>query len=350
MPNEETKIFLQNNTDEIKELRKIYDVLYAKYVELNDKSEELELGIMDKHIRANTITASKYNELRNTYVFNGDDSLDANSPFELDFEIVSEMTAINNIKLSFRINKFRAYSTTATAIGGGAAGSAIDIGSPAIDRATFWGSGHTNRIVKGNPANGTGKITSIEIYAHSAMTDVEVATFYQVSANVFSTRDNEAIGNISAGYSQHNVDLDVEAGDLLGMHYTSGEMELTGTGQGQVGVWKLNDVDAIPCTDTTFTFVADCTFSLYGSGITSANPHTHDIVFGIYEEVQSPAINVYIDNGADYGDSIGEYTTDQLDIDITKYIRGTGFKRIKFTSTARTRITAWVLNKIDLSA
>ena len=43
---------------------------------------------------ANSITADKYNELRNTYVFNGDDSLDASFPFELDFEIVSEMTAI----------------------------------------------------------------------------------------------------------------------------------------------------------------------------------------------------------------------------------------------------------------
>ena len=61
-------------------------------------------------IAVNTIMANNYQELRNTYVQQGQDSLDASYPFELDFEIVSEMTSIENIKLSFRIRKFRAYS------------------------------------------------------------------------------------------------------------------------------------------------------------------------------------------------------------------------------------------------
>jgi len=79
-------------------------------------------AITADEIATNTITANKYNELRNTYVFNGDDSLDASFPFELDFEIVSEMTAINSVKLSFRISQFRAYSTAAAS--GGAVSSA----------------------------------------------------------------------------------------------------------------------------------------------------------------------------------------------------------------------------------
>ncbi|GAH09868.1 unnamed protein product, partial [marine sediment metagenome] len=54
-------------------------------------------------LQTNSITADKYNELRNTYVQQGQDSLDPDYPFELDFEIVSEMTAIQSIKLSFRI-------------------------------------------------------------------------------------------------------------------------------------------------------------------------------------------------------------------------------------------------------
>ncbi|GAG93063.1 unnamed protein product, partial [marine sediment metagenome] len=79
--------------------------------------------------------------------------------------------------------------------------------------------------------------------------------------------------------------------------------------------------------------------------------HTHDLVFGIYEEAQSPTINVWIaDDGENYGDSIGEYSEEELDIDITEYISGTGFKKIKFTTNLRTRISAWVLCKIDLSA
>jgi len=81
------------------------------------------LAITGAKIAAGTITANKYYELRNTYVFNGDDSLDATFPFELDFEIVSEMTAINSVKLSFRISQFRAYSTAAASGGGATSGS-----------------------------------------------------------------------------------------------------------------------------------------------------------------------------------------------------------------------------------
>ena len=194
--------------------------------------------------------------------------------------------------------------------------SAIDIGSVAIDRALYWASGHTNRIVKGNPANASGKITLIEIYAHSAMTGVEVATFYQVSANVFSTRANATIGNISAGYSQHAVNLDVETGDYLGMHYTSGEMEITGIGQGEVGVWRLNDADAIPCTNTTFELVDDCTMSLYGTGITvpaqvtgvSATDGTYTDKVTVTWSAASEATKYYVWTGSSWID-VGNVTT-----------------------------------------
>jgi len=57
-----------------------------------------------------------------------------------------------------------------------------------------------------------------------------------------------------------------------------------------------------------------------------------------------------VDNGEGYGSSIGAYTTDQLDIDITAHISGTGFKEIKFTSDKRTKIHAWVMTKVDLTA
>jgi len=156
----------------------------------------------------------------------------------------------------------------------------IDIGSSAIDRPLYWTSGNWTRIVKGNPANYSGKLTKIYVYAHSAMYGVEFATFYQGAANVFSTRDTVAIGTIPTGYSEHTVNLTVEVGDFLGMHYTSGEIELTGIGQGEVGVWKLN-ADGIPCTDTTFEFVADCAISLYGTGTTIAPTVTTQAVTDI---------------------------------------------------------------------
>ncbi|GAG60570.1 unnamed protein product, partial [marine sediment metagenome] len=78
--------------------------------------------------------------------------------------------------------------------------------------------------------------------------------------------------------------------------------------------------------------------------------HTHTLIFGIYETVTSPTINVYVsNNGINYGSSIGAYTTDQLDIPIAG-ISGVGWKSIRFTSNALARISAIILCKVDLTA
>ena len=81
------------------------------------------LAVTADKIAAATITANKYSELRNTYVHCGADSLDSTHPFILDFEIVSEMTAIQSVKLSFKLSKFRAYETGAASGGGHTSGS-----------------------------------------------------------------------------------------------------------------------------------------------------------------------------------------------------------------------------------
>ena len=111
-------------------------------------------------IAANSITANKYNELRNTYVFNGDDSLDASFPFELDFEIVSEMTAINSVKLSFRISQFRAYATAASS--GGAVSSAS--GGGATPTSGVNSRGHSHIVPTTNAATGTAVTYSAGVF------------------------------------------------------------------------------------------------------------------------------------------------------------------------------------------
>jgi len=268
MPEQEIKIAqVDNNAEAISKLQKNYDNLYAKYVELNDKSEELELGIMDKHIRANTITASKYNELRNTYVFNGDDSLDVTYPFELDFEIVSEMTAINKVLLSFRISQFRAYTKAGAAAG------------------TPSGGGNTS-------GSGGG------------------ATSGAATSGGFWALTNQGLLPHDVGYLVSGYDVDVS---VTGHTHT-----------------VANHQHSTP--DHTHP------------------NHTHTAVYGIFEDSQTPTIHYYIDNGAGYGAASGAFTTDQLDIDITGLISGTGFKRVKFVSDVRCRVRAWVLCKIDLSA
>ncbi len=147
----------------------------------------------------------------------------------------------------------------------------IDIGTAAIDRATSSSSG-TTRILIENPANDTGSITSIEVWAATAMSGFEVATFYNVSGLNFSTRDNQTIGSVTAGSKQtFTVDLDVVAGDYIGCYFTGGSIERTESGS---GAWIYSGTDAIPCTNTTFVLGSAATYSLYGTGETAVTAKT----------------------------------------------------------------------------
>ena len=149
----------------------------------------------------------------------------------------------------------------------------IDIGSPAIDRATEWGTNLT-LIVRDNPANASGIITSVEIYAYTGydLTNCEVATFYRPDPdgfpNNFSTRDTEAIGTVTGGSKQtFGVNLDVQTGDYIGIYYSGGYIEKDATGYD--GIWNSSGNDYIPCTNQSFgTHVANVTVSLCGTGTT----------------------------------------------------------------------------------
>ena len=144
----------------------------------------------------------------------------------------------------------------------------IDIGASAIDRATSAPADYTF-ISKENPANASGTITQVEIWANTNLSNCEVATFYSTGTNKFSTRDYETIDSVTSGSKKtFDVDLAVEAGDYIGMFYSSGRMERDNSGE---GYWlSIETKDKIPCTDTTFTFTADRTISLYGTGNTSS--------------------------------------------------------------------------------
>jgi len=149
---------------------------------------------------------------------------------------------------------------------------AIDIGDAAIHRGASFSQGYTV-ISKGNPANATGKITSISIWAHNDMANVEVAIFFVVAGNNLSTRDIQTIGAVPAGLQVFAVDLDVEVGDYIGFYDTSGEIEDDGTGS---GVWYSEPAaDRIPCTNQVFDPIADLAISLYGTGKTLGGPKSN---------------------------------------------------------------------------
>jgi len=149
---------------------------------------------------------------------------------------------------------------------------AIDIGSAAIvgeecaPSATY--------INKGVTATGTGKITSVEIFAYLELANCEVATFYVVSGNNLSTRDYETVqidgqnpGVVPGGSKQTaTVDLDVEEGDYIGIYFTSGCIYFNYSGGD--GIWHSEGTDEIPADNVAFSPLSDIPMSLYGTGAT----------------------------------------------------------------------------------
>jgi hypothetical protein len=140
---------------------------------------------------------------------------------------------------------------------------AIDIGSAAIDRSTYWTFGYT-LVLKNNPANADGSINTIEIWAVTSLSNCEVATF-SASGNNLTTRDSEALGSVTSGSKQEftGLDMDILTGDYLGAYYTAGQIERSN--DSAFGLWYKNS-DEIPCTGSTFSSSAVADASLYGIG------------------------------------------------------------------------------------
>ncbi len=139
----------------------------------------------------------------------------------------------------------------------------IDIGCPAIDR-PYYLTGPRTAINRGNPANATGIIKTIEIYAESDLSGCKVATFYVDNGNRLTTRDYAEIGTVTAGSKQtFTVSLNVEEGDYIGIYYRNGVMERDV--YEKKGVWH-ESIDQIPCYRHEFSIGEEWAISLYGSG------------------------------------------------------------------------------------
>jgi WD40 repeat protein len=150
----------------------------------------------------------------------------------------------------------------------GAAGTQmIDVGTLVSD-STVTENPNFTCISKSNPANTSGKITQIKMYAYTNLSNCKVATFYRPDPvgfpNKFSTRDTETIGTVISGSEQtFDVDLEVVEGDYIGIHYTAGYLHRAKESGGR---WYINE-DKIPCENQTFTpSSSDDALSLYGTG------------------------------------------------------------------------------------
>jgi len=146
---------------------------------------------------------------------------------------------------------------------------AINVGQEAINRGAAWSA---RTFINNGIANESGTITSIEIWAFSEITNLEVATFYSTGTNAFATRDSEAIpGAIAAGEKiTKTVDLTIVAGDYIGCYFT-GDIEYDTSGF--LGTWYYA-ADLIPSEGTTYSVGGGDAISLKGIGATEEKAGT----------------------------------------------------------------------------
>jgi hypothetical protein len=148
----------------------------------------------------------------------------------------------------------------------------------------YQGNGTNNMVLTGktfiskrNPANATGKITQVEIWGILYGNTIEIATFYNVSGDNFTTRDTETKGTAWSDTPTQfifDVELDVQEGDYIGV-YCSGTSSIRATNFGYEVCWWQKTGDYIPCTNETFTSNVNTNWglSIYGTGATTGWSH-----------------------------------------------------------------------------
>ena len=143
----------------------------------------------------------------------------------------------------------------------------IDIGAEAIDRPSQFAAGWTI-ISMDNPANATGILTSIQIWAVSDITGLIVGTFYTTNGNTLKCRDSQPIpGTIPLGSKVTKaVSIPVEAADYIGCYFTAGLIQRSTFDY--AGLWGLMAESIDPGDEADFNTWAGDAISLYGIGET----------------------------------------------------------------------------------
>ena len=146
----------------------------------------------------------------------------------------------------------------------GDARGAIDAGLAATNRYSGLTPGETYLAVD-NPANLSGVITTVELWAHADMSNVKVGVFYLVSGTTYKCRDSITLGGVSIGYHKYSVSLGVQAGDYIGAYYSAGAISLNTTGGS--GLYHVSGEYADPEDEATYALAGGYRISLYGSAL-----------------------------------------------------------------------------------
>jgi len=154
----------------------------------------------------------------------------------------------------------------------------ITMGNPAIAGGNVIGAGGYTLVDKKTPANGTGTITTVEVWTRGASTTGIFATFFSANGNVLTAPDYQNVDAVAKDYKRFEVNLDLVEGDYIGFYYDGiyGELEVTSLGDS--GIWWLIG-DHTQGTDVTFSLLANSYASIKGTGSTEVEEEEINVIF-----------------------------------------------------------------------
>jgi hypothetical protein len=165
----------------------------------------------------------------------------------------------------------------------------IDVGSAATDRASNTMNDYTWILVN-NPANDTGALDTIEVWANSNLAGFVAGTF-DGSGTSYTPRDSESIGNVTSGSKQSftGLDISIETGDLLGYFTTTGYAEADYFG-GAGCYYKSGNQFA--AGTQTYASIANYEISLYGTGDTEQASHTSISIGALLRATDTESVSI----------------------------------------------------------
>jgi len=141
----------------------------------------------------------------------------------------------------------------------------IDVGSAAINRVQAL-AGSTTAIEIANPANESGNITKVSIFAATGGSGWKVGTFYG-SGSDYTSRDSANLPAISAGLNTiTGLSIAVESGDFIGVYIpvSAGTIDLAYAGGTYV---RTKAGDQFGAGQQTYGGFDGGIMSLYGEGV-----------------------------------------------------------------------------------
>ena len=270
---------------------------------------------------------AKFSEIRNVLPYTYMDSLDASHPFEIDFFIPVETVNIASIKLNAKGLKYRAY---ASAVG--------------FKDAWPWGedywTGEATPLMSLTTGYNNGATSLAGAHAHSYIKATGTSGGSHSHGLSIPSFNNAATSTVGDWDNQHSHEYKLPSGTTSGgahSHTISSSSDNTS-----------NVLDH----KHTFDAPNGITGGAHRHKVSISLNHSHDMTFGIYEGTTPASVSLYCDNGSGYGSaiSLGDGIVLANELNLTSYFSGTGWKKIKFTSSRLGRITALLMVNVDITA